>query len=160
MKILKRLFYCFLALVLVVTSIAIYQESTSDSYVVDDIPGGYQVTFSGKPDKSLPRDWNVPYEAFYELKVSSLQNMHVYHMPEELTDDEIDGELDVVNSIGVSPENVERFTSNGNRGVRYSADIRKCLAIVVDRKHVVVLGAAGYGADEFIDSFKRSAAGQ
>ena len=156
MKILKRLFYCFLALVLVVTSIAIYQESTSDSYVVDD----YEVTFSGKPDKRLPRDWNVPYEAFYELKVSSMPNMHVYHMPEELTDDEIDSELDVVNLIGVSSENVERFASNGNRRVRYSADIRKCLATVVDCKHVVVLGAAGYGADEFIDSFKRSGAGQ
>lgn len=160
MKILKRLLYCVFGLFLVLFAIAVYQESTSESHVVSDIAGGYEVTFSGKPTKTVPGDWAVPYETHYEVKVSSLQSMNVYHMPNEMTDEEIEGELNVASTLGVPQKNVESFEIDGCEGVKFRTGLKHGLAAVINRKHIVSLIAVGYGAEEFIDSFKASQASQ
>ncbi len=160
MKILKRLSCCVFVLFLVLFAIAVYQESTSESHVVSGIAGGYEVTFSDKPTKTVPGDWVVPYETHYGVKVSSLQSMNVYHMPNEMTDEEIEGELDVASTLGVPQKNVESFVIDGYEGVKFQSGLKHGLAIVIKRKHIVSLIAVGYGAEEFIDSFKASQVSQ
>ncbi len=157
---LKKLFYCVVALFLFLLVVAVYQESTSESHVVSGIAGGYEVTFSDKPTKTVPGDWVVPYETHYGVKVSSLQSMNVYHMPNEMTDEEIEGELDVASTLGVPQKNVESFVIDGYEGVKFQSGLKHGLAIVINRKHIVSLIAVGYGAEEFIDSFKASQVSQ
>ncbi len=157
---LKKLFYCVVALFLFLLVVAVYQESTSESHVVSGIAGGYEVTFSDKPTKTVPGDWVVPYETHYGVKVSSLQSMNVYHMPNEMTDEEIEGELNVASTLGVPQKNVESFEIDGCEGVKFRSGLKHGLAIVINRKHIVSLIAVGYGAEEFIDSFKASQASQ
>ena len=160
MKILKLMFYCVFGLFLVLFAIAVYQESTSESHVVSGIAGGYEVTFSDKPTRTAPGDWVVPYETHYVVKVSSLQSMNVYHLPKEMIDKEIEGELNVASTLGVPQKNVESFEIDGCEGVKFRSGLKHGLAAVINRKHVVSLVAIGYGAEEFIDSFKTSQASQ
>lgn len=120
---------------------------------MDDTPGGCQVTFTGKPEHFIPRDWKLSYDLYSSLRLAGVQNLYVYHHAEELTDKEIEYHLDIARHFGVP---LEPVTVNDNRGVKYTKAGQHCFAIVVDRKHVVVGGANGYGARDFVNSFKAS----
>lgn len=124
------------------------------------IAGGCEVTFSDKPNKMIPRDWLVPYEKHYEVKVSSLRSMDVHHMPQQTTQGEIDSELDVASALGVPAKNVECVVIDGYEGVKFRTALKHGLAIVINRKHVISWVATGYSAEKFIDSFNASEATQ
>ena len=74
--------------------------------------------------------------------------------------EEIEGELNVASTLGVPQKNIESFEIAGCEGVKFRSGLKHGLAAVINRKHVVSLVAIGYGAEEFIDSFKTSQASQ
>ena len=75
---------------------------------------------------------------------------------QQMTDEEIEGELNVASTLGVPQKNIESFEIAGCEGVKFRSGLKHGLAAVINRKHVVSLIAVGYGAEEFIDSFKAS----